>query len=175
MSSSLRSHGLQHARPICPSLSPGVCSDSCLLSQWWNPTISSSVIHFSSHLQSFPASGSLPMSQFFTSGSQSIGASASASVFPMNIQGWFPLGLAGLISLQSKGLFFFFFQGTQESFPAPPLESISSSAFSLLWGPTLISLHDYWKNQSFDYRNLCQQSGVYIYKSLSFNMSYIIS
>ena len=86
-----------------PSLSPEVCSNSCPLSWWCHPTISSSVILFSSCLQSSPASGSFPVSQFFTSGAQSIGASASASALPMNIQDWFPLGLTGLISLQSKG------------------------------------------------------------------------
>ena len=101
---SLRPHGLQHARLPCPSPTPGACSNSCPSSQWNHPTISSSVVPFSSCLQSFPASGSFPMSQFFTSGCQSIGASASASVLPMNIQDWFPLGLAGWISLQSKGL-----------------------------------------------------------------------
>ena len=104
MSNSLQLHGLQHARLPCPSPTPGAFSNSCPLGQWCHPTISSSVIPFSSCLQSFPSSGSLPMSQFFTSGSQSIGVSASASVLPMNIQDWFPLGLIGLISLQSKGL-----------------------------------------------------------------------
>ena len=102
MSNSLWRHGLQHTRPPCPSLSPGVCSNSCPLSQWFNPTISSSVIPFSSCLQSFPASGCFPMSWLFTSGGQSIGT--SASILPVNIQGWSPLGLTGLISLQSKGL-----------------------------------------------------------------------
>ena len=101
---SLRPHGLQHARLPCPSPSPGVCSNLCPLSQWCHPTISSSVIPFSSRLQSFPASESLPMTQFFTSGSQSIGASASTSVLAMTIQDWFPLGLIGLLSMQFKGL-----------------------------------------------------------------------
>ena len=108
MSESLRPHGLQHARPPCPLPTPGVYSDSCPLSWWCHPTISSSVIPFSSHLQSFPAydpfPGSFPMSQFFASGGQSIGVSASASVFPMNYQDWFPLGLTGWISLLSKRL-----------------------------------------------------------------------
>ena len=90
VSNSLRPHGLQHARPPCPSPTPGVYSNSCLLSQWCHPTISSSVIPSFSCLQSFPASGSFAVSQFFTSGGQSIGASASASVLPMNIQCWFP-------------------------------------------------------------------------------------
>ena len=99
-----RLHGLQHARPPCPSLSPRVCSNSCPLSQWCHPTISSSVVPFSSCHQSFPASGSFPMSWLFISGGHSIEASASTSVLPVNIQGWFPLGLTSWISLQSKGL-----------------------------------------------------------------------
>ena len=103
VSSSLQPHGLQHARPPCPSPTPGVYSNSCPLSRWCHPTISSSVSPFS-HLQSFPASGSFQMSQFFASGGQRIGASASASVLPMNIQDWFPLGWTGWISLQSKEL-----------------------------------------------------------------------
>ena len=98
----LRPQGLQHARLPCPSASPRISSDSCPSSQWCHPTISSSVIPFSSCLQSFPASKSFPMSQLFTSGGQSIGA--LASVLPMNIHDWFPLGWTGLISLQSKGL-----------------------------------------------------------------------
>ena len=102
VSDSLQPHGLQHARLPCPSPTPGACSNSCPSSRWCHPTISSSVIPFSSCLQSFPASRPFPMNQFFTSGGQSIGASASA--LPMNIQDWFPLGLTGLISLQSKEL-----------------------------------------------------------------------
>ena len=104
MSDSLQPHGLQHARLPHPSPTPKACSISCPSSWWCHPTIASSVVPFSSHLQSFPASGSFPVSQFFTSGDQSIGASASASVLPMNIQDWFPWGLTGLIFLQSKGL-----------------------------------------------------------------------
>ena len=99
-----RHHGLQHARLLCPSPTPGVYSDSCPLSWWCLPTISSSVVPFSSCLQSFPAAGSFQMSQFFPSGGQSIGVSASASVLPMNTQDWFPLKWTGWISLQSKGL-----------------------------------------------------------------------
>ena len=101
---SLRSHGLQHTRFPCPSSIPRACSNSCPLSPWCHPTISSSVVPFSSCLQSLPESGSFQMSRFFTSGGQSIGVSASASVFPMNIQHWFLLGWTGFISLQSKGL-----------------------------------------------------------------------
>ena len=104
VSDSLRPHGLQHARPPCPSPTPRVYSNSCPLSRWCHPTIWSFVVPFSSHLQSFPASGSFQMSQFFSSGGQSIGVSASASVRPMNIQDWFPSGLTALISLLSKGL-----------------------------------------------------------------------
>ena len=114
--------------------------------------ISSSVVPFSSCLQSFPASGSFPMSQFFTSDGQSIGVLASASVLPMNIQRSFPLGLTGLISLLSKGL--------SRVFSSSQFKSINSSAFSLLYGPTLTSVHDYWKNHRFDYMDICQQSDV---------------
>ena len=125
VSNSLRPCGLQHARPPCPSLTPGVHSNLCPLSQWGHPTISSSVIPFSSCLRSFPASGSFPVTHFFTSGGQSIGVLASASVFPMKIQDWSPLGWAGWIPLQSKGLSRVFsnttvqkhqFFGTQPSF-----------------------------------------------------------
>ena len=104
MSSSSQPHGLQHARLPCSSPSPGACSNSCPSSRWCYPTISSFVVPFSSCLQSFPASGSFQMSQFFTSGGQTIEVSASASVLPVNIQDWFPLGWTGWISLQSKGL-----------------------------------------------------------------------
>ena len=104
VSDSLQPHGLLHSRSPCPSPTPRVYSDSSPLSQWWPPTISSCFIPFSSRLQSFPASGSFQISQFFASGGQSIGASASVSVLPMNIQDWSPLGWTGWISLQSKGL-----------------------------------------------------------------------
>ena len=103
-SNSLQPHCLQNARPPCPSPIPGACSNSCPSSRWCHPTISSSVVPFSSCLQSFPASGSFPRSQFFTSGGRSVGVSASASALPMNIRDWFPLGWTGWISLQSKGL-----------------------------------------------------------------------
>ena len=152
MSNSLRPHGLQHARLPCPSLSPVVCSNSCLLSQWCHPTISSSVTAFSSCSQSFPASGSFSVSQFFTSGGQGIGTSASASVLPMNIQGGFPLELTGLIFFQSKGL--------------SRLLQHNSSKPSILQHSTLFIVqlsHPYMttgKKQSFEYTELCQQSGV---------------
>ena len=100
----LRPHGLQHTRPPCPTPTPGDYSNSCPLSRWCHPTISPSVVPFSSRLESFPASGSFQMSQLFTSGGRSIGVSASASVLPMNIQGWFPLGCTGWISLRFKRL-----------------------------------------------------------------------
>ena len=104
VSDSLRPHESQHARPPCPSPIPRVHPNSCPSNRWCYPAISSSVVPFSSHLQSFPASGSFPMSQFFTSGGQSIEVSASTSVLPMNVQDWFPLGWTGWISLQSRGL-----------------------------------------------------------------------
>ena len=109
---SLWPHGLQHTRLPCPSPSPRICSDSCPLSRWCHPTILSSVIPFSSCLLSFPASRSFLMSQFMASGGQSIGASASVSVLPVNIQDWFPLGWTDWISLQSKGFLRVFFNTT---------------------------------------------------------------
>ena len=118
VSDSLWSHGLQHTRLPCPSPTPRACSNSCPSGWWCHPTISSSVIPFFSCLQSFPASGSFPMSQFFASGGQSIGASASASVLPMNIEDWFPLGLSGLISFSPRD--------SQESSPTPQIKSINS-------------------------------------------------
>ena len=144
--------GLQHARLPCPSLSPRVCSNSCPLNWWRHPTISSSVVPVSSCLQSFlPASGSFPMSQYFASGGQSIGVSASESALPMNIQGWLPLGMTGLISMQSKGLSRVFSNTT-----------IWKHQFlgRLLSGPNLTSIHDYRKNHNFDYVDLCQKSDV---------------
>ena len=137
VSDSLQPHELQPARPHCPSPTPGVYSNTCPLSWWCHPTISSSVAPFSSCLQSFPASGSFPMSLLFASSGQSTGVSVSPSVLPMNIQGWFPLGLTGLITLQSKGKYQF-------------------SVLSLLYGLTLTSVHNYWKNHSFDYTDLYQ-------------------
>ena len=132
MSDFLRPHESQHARPPCPSPSPGVHSDSRLSSPWCHPAISSLVVPFSSCPQSFPASGSFPMSQFFARGGQSIGVSAAASVLPMNIQDWSPLRWTGWISLQSKGLSGVF--------------SNNSSALSFLHSPTLTSIYDHWKN-----------------------------
>ena len=121
MSDSLWPHELQHSRPPCTSPTPRVYSNSCPLSWWCDPTISSSVIPFSPCLQSFPASGSFPMSQFFTSGGQSIGVSASTSVLPKNSQDWFPWGLIGSP------------RDSQESSPTPQFKSISSSALRFLF------------------------------------------
>ena len=152
MSNSLWPYGLQHARLTCPSQTPRVCSNSCSLSRWGHATISSSVIPFSSCLQSFAASGSFQMNQFFASGGQSIGASASASVLPMNSQDWSPLGWTGCSSLQSKD--------SQESSPTPQFKSINSSVLSFLYRPILTSIHDYWKNHRFDLMDLCWQNNV---------------
>ena len=137
MTGSFQTHELQHTRLHCPSLSPWVWSSSCPLSQLCYPTISSSVTPFFSCPQFFPDWGSFPMSQLFTLEGQSIDG-ATASVFTLNIQGSFPLGLTGLISFKS----------------------INSLTLSLLCGPTLISIHDYWKNHSSDQMDLCQQSDV---------------
>ena len=150
----LRPHGLQHARPPCPSPTPRIYSNSCPSSRWCHPIISSLVIPFS-HLQSFSALGSFQMSQFFTSAVQSIGASTSASVLPMSIQGWFPLRLTGLISLLSKGLWRVFSSTTvrkHQFFGTLPLYS-----------PVLTSVHDYLKGHSLDYTYLCQQSDVFAF------------
>ena len=125
-SDSWRPHELQHTRLPYPSPTPGACSNSCPLSQWCHPTISSSVVPFSSCLQSFPASGSFLMSPLFASVGQSIGASASTSVFSMNIQDWSPLGWTGWISLQSKGL--------SRVFPNNTVQSINSLMLSFLYG-----------------------------------------
>jgi len=125
VSSSLQPHGQQHARPPYPSPTPRIYSNSCPLSRWCHTTISSSVIPFSSGLQSFPASGSFPMSQFFAWGGQSIRVSASASVLPMNIQDWFPLGWTSWLSLQSKGL--------SRVFSNTKFKSINSSMLSFLY------------------------------------------
>ena len=141
-SSSLRPHEPQHPRPPCPSPTPRVHPNPCPSSRWCHPTISSSVIPFSSCPQSFPASGSFPMSQLFPLGGQSIGVSASTSVLPMNTQDWSPLQWTGWISLQSKD--------SQESSPTPQFRSINSLALSFLHSPTLTSIHNYWKKHDFD-------------------------
>jgi len=132
-------HGLQHA---CPSPTPRACSDSCPSSPWCHPTILSSVTPFSSCFQSFPTSRFFPMSQFFSSGGQSIDISASALVLPKNIQDWFPLGWTGWISLQSKGL--------SRVFSNTIVQKHQFFSTQLFYGPTLTSIHNYWKNYSFD-------------------------
>ena len=139
---SLQPHEPQHARPPCPSPTPGVYPNSCPLSRWCQLTISSSVIPYSSCLQSFPTSGSFQMSQLFTSGGQNIGVSASTSVLPMNTQDWSPLGWASWIFLQSKGL--------SRIFSNTTVQNIDSSVLSFLYSPTLTSIHDHWKNHSLD-------------------------
>ena len=145
--------GMQQVRLPCTSLPPGVCSDSWALSRWCHPTISSSVTPFYSCPQSFMSRrpwSSFPVSRLFASGGQSIGASASASVLPVSIQGWFPLALTGLISCV---------RDSKEPSSEAQIESINS-ALNLLCGSTLTSVHDYWKNHSFDYMEICQQSDV---------------
>ena len=137
VSDSLQPHEPQQARPHCPSPTPGVYPNSCPLSWWCHPTISYSAVHFSSCPQSSPASRSFQMSQLFSSGGQSIGASASASVLPMNIQDWFPLGWTGLILLLSKGL-------------SEVFSSITKWKHQFFSAQPLISIQDYWKNHSFD-------------------------
>ena len=145
-------HGLPHARLLCPLPTSRAHSNSCPLSRWCHATISSCVVPFSSYLQAFPASGSFPKSQLFTSGGQSIGVSASASVLPVNIQDWFPLALTDWIPLQSKGLSRVF---QHQSSKASILQ-----ALSFLDSPALTSIHDNWKNYSFDYTDGCRLSNV---------------
>ena len=152
MSDSFWPCGLKHKSLTCPSPSPRASSNTKQLSWWCHPTISSSVVPFSSRLQSFLASGSFLVSQFFTSCGWSIGASASASVLPMNIQNLFPLGLIGLISTLS--------QYFQESSPTSQFKRINSSAHNLLYSPTFTFINDYRKSQSFDYLPLRRQSDV---------------
>ena len=142
LSDSLRPHEPQHARPPCPSPTPGVHPNPRPLSWWCRPTISSSFIPFSSGPQSFPASGSFPMSQHSASGGQSTGVLASISILPMNTQDWSPLGWTGRIALQSKGL--------SRASPTPQFKTINSYALSFLYSPTLTSIHDHWKNHSLD-------------------------
>ena len=149
---SLWPHGLQDARLSCPSPSPRACSDTCPLSWWCHPNISSSVVSFSSYFQSFPASEYFPKSLVFASGGQNTGVSASASVLQMNIHDWFPLGFTGLISLQSKGLSTVFSNTTVWKYqffnPQPSLWFNSHIHMWLL------------KNHSFDYMDPCQQINV---------------
>ena len=146
MSDSLQPHEPQCSRPPCPSLTPRVHPNPCPSSRWCHPTISSSALPFSSCPQSFPASGSFPMSQLFASEGQNIGVSASKSVLPMNTQDWYPLGWTSWISLQSKGLSRVFSNTTvqKHQFFGAQLSSPSNS----LHRPTLTFICDYWKNYS---------------------------
>ena len=128
-------------------------SNSCPSSRWCHPTILSSVVPFSSYPQSFPASGSFPMNHIFSSSGQSIGFSASAPVLPMNIQGWFPLGLTDLISFLPKGLSRVPWHSQGVS---PQFKDINYLVLRLLYCPALTSINDYWKNHSFDYTNICR-------------------
>ena len=155
MSECLQPNGLQHTRLPCPSPSPGLVQTHVHWCQWCHPNISAFVTPFSSCPQTFLASGSFPMSQLLISGDQSIGVSVSASVLPMNIYDWFPLGFTGLIPLLSKGLSRVFSSTTVWKH-----QNISSLTLSLLYGPSLTSVHDYWKNHSFDYMDFCQLSDV---------------
>ena len=138
----LRPHRLQHAKLPCPSLSPRACSNSCPSNWWCHPTILSSVIPFSSHLQSFPASGSFQMSQIFLSGDQNIGVSASASVFLMIFRTDFLENWLVWSPCSPKD--------SQEYSPTPQIKSIHSLALSFLYSPTLTSIHDHWKNRNCD-------------------------
>ena len=133
VSDSLPPHESQHANVLCPSLSPGDWPNSCPFCQWFYLTILSSAAPFSFCPQSFPATGAFPTSQLFASGGQSIGASAPELVLLMNIQGWFPFGLTGLLSLLSKGL------SRRWNSQAPEFKSINSLVFSLLYGPILMT------------------------------------
>ena len=142
VSDSLRPHESQNTRPPCPSPTPRVCSNSCPLSRWCHPAISSSVIPFSSCPQSLPASESFPMSQLFEWGGQSIGVSALASGLPMNTQDWSPLGWTSWTSLQSKGL--------SRVFSNTTVQKHQFFVLSFLHSPILTSIHDHWKNHSLD-------------------------
>ena len=142
VSNSLQLQEPQHARPLCPSPTPGVHINPCQLSRWCHPTISSSVIPFSSCPQSLPASGSFPVSQFFTSVGQSIRVSASISVLPKNIQDYFFWD--GLVGSPCSP------RDSHESSPTPQFKSINYLGLSFVYSPTLTSTHDYWKNNSFD-------------------------
>ena len=142
VSDSLQPHESQHARPPCPSPTPGVHSDSGPSSQWCHPALSSSVVPFSSCLQSFPASGSFPMSQLFEWGGQSTAVSALASFLPMNTQDWSPLEWTVGSPCSPRD--------SQESSPTPQFKSINSLVLGFLHNPTLTSVYDHWENHSLD-------------------------
>ena len=146
VSNFLRPHESQHARPPCPSPTPGIYSNSCPWSRWCHPAISSSVIPFSSCPQPLPSSGSFPMSQLFAWGGQRIGVSASTSVIPMNTQDLSPSGWTGWTPCSPRD--------SQDSSPTPQFKSINFLALSSLHSPTLTSIHDHWKNHSLDQTDL---------------------
>ena len=154
MSNSLQPHGLQHASSSRSSSFPKVCLNSSLLCQWFHPVFSSSDALFSFCPQSFPGSGTFPISWLFTSDDQNTGASASASVIPMSIQGWYPLGWTGLISLLSKRLSGVFFSTTYFAF------CINYFAFCFLYCPAFTTIRDHWEDHSLYYMDLCRQSNV---------------
>ena len=162
MSNSLQPHEPQHARPSCQSAVPRDHPNLCPSSWWCHPTISSSVVPFSSCPQSIPASGSFQMSQLFASGGQSIGVAASTSVLSMNTQDWFPLTELALNELAGSPCSP---RDSQESSPTPQFKSINSSALSLLYSPTLTSIHDHWKTIA-----LTRRTFVSKVVSLLFNM-----
>ena len=149
VSNSLQLHGLQHARFPCPSPTPRAYSNSCSSCRWCHPTISSSVIPFSSRLQSFPASGTFPVNWLFASDDQNTGASSPASVLPMSIQGSFPLRLTGLISLLSKGLSGVFSSTTVRRHQFFGILPSLQSSFT--------TIHNHWEDHSLKYKDLCQQ------------------
>ena len=150
MSDSLWPHGWQHSRLPCPSPTSGACSNSCPLSWWCHPTISYSVVSFSSCLQSFPASGSFPVSQFLASGSQNV------QLHHQSFQWIFRTDFFRIDWLDLS----YSPRDSQESSQIPQLKSINSLALSFLYSPALTSIHDYWKNHSFDWMDLCWQSNV---------------
>ena len=152
MSDSLWPLGLQHAMPPCPSPSPGACPSSNPLHQWCHSVISSSEALFSFCPQSFPTSGTYPMSWLFTEGDQNTGASASASILPMSIQSWLPLRLTVWFLCCPRD--------AQESSAAPQFESINPLALFLLYGPALTTIPDHWEDHSLDFTDLCWQSDV---------------
>ena len=152
MSNFLQHHGPQHTKFLCFLPSPRVCSNSCPLSCWCYLIMLFSATLFSFCLQSFPALGYFPVSCLFTSGNQSIAASSSVSLLPMNIQGWFPIGLTDLMSLLSKGF--------SRVFSRLQFESIHSSVLRLLYGPTFTFIHDNWKNRNFGCMDNCWQNDV---------------
>ena len=159
MSHSLQPHETQHTRPSCPSTTPGVYPNSCPLSQWCLPIVSSLLLPSPPAFNLFPTSGSFQMSQLFTSGGQNIGVSASTSVLPMNTQDWSPLEWTGWISLQFKGL--------SRVFSNTTVQKHQFFCVHFLYSPTLTSIHDYWKIHSLDEMDLCWQSDVSAFYMLS--------